>query len=59
VLFDVFDREGRYLGEVRGPDGFRTWPTPVFNGDSVWAAVEDDLGVIRVKKLVASPVATP
>lgn len=59
VLFDVFDPEGRYLGEVRGPDGFRTWPTPVFNGDSAWAAVQDELGVLRVKKLVARPVSTP
>ena len=53
TLFDVFEPGGRFLGEVRGPEGFRVWPEPVFRGDTVWAAVESDDGVLRVKRLVA------
>jgi hypothetical protein len=53
VLFDVFEPDGRYLGEARGPDGFRTWPEPAFRGDTAWAAVESEDGVMRVKRLVA------
>lgn len=53
VLFDVFEPDGRYLGEARGPDGFRTWPEPLFRGDTAWAAVESDDGVLRVKRMVA------
>ncbi len=53
VLFDVFEPDGRYLGEAKGPDGFRTWPEPLFRGDTAWAAVEAEDGVLRVKRLVA------
>lgn len=41
VVFDVFDRGGRYLGEVSAPSGFSTNPDPVIRGDTVWAAVID------------------
>lgn len=45
VAFDVFEPEGTYLGRVVAPAGFSLWPTPVFNGDRVWAIVRDDLDV--------------
>lgn len=48
VRFDVFDRDGRYLGRVEAPDGFQTHPLPVIRGDSVWAVVTDALEVERV-----------
>lgn len=53
VLFDVFEPDGRYLGEARGPEGMRTWPEPLFRGDTAWAAVESADGVMQVKRLVA------
>lgn len=46
--FDLFDDQGRFLGHVKVPEGFATYPAPVARGDNVWAAVEDDLGVQRV-----------
>lgn len=45
VVFDVFEPDGTYLGLVHGPRGFSTYPTPVFDGDRVWAIVRDDLDV--------------
>ena len=51
VAFDVFEADGRYLGEVSAPQGFLRYPEPVFRGDTVWAAVEDADGVRYVKRL--------
>jgi hypothetical protein len=48
IAFDVFGEDGTYFGKVHTPDGFQTNPTPVINGDYVWAVTEDDLGVQRV-----------
>jgi len=45
VAFDVFEPNGRYLGMVRAPDGFSTYPTPVIHGDTVWAVVRGELEV--------------
>ena len=39
VVFDVFEPDGRYLGQVSAPKGFRTRPQPVIQGNTVWAAV--------------------
>jgi hypothetical protein len=50
ILFDVFDGDGRYLGAVRTPDGFRTNPQPVFTRNWVLATVRDELDVQRVVK---------
>lgn len=45
VAFDVYEPDGTYLGLVEAPRGFSTWPTPVFDGDRVWAVVRDELDV--------------
>lgn len=45
VAFDVFEPDGTYLGLVRAPAGFAIWPTPIYDGDRVWAVVRDDLDV--------------
>ncbi|UCC82146.1 MAG: hypothetical protein JSW46_14295 [Gemmatimonadota bacterium] len=50
VAFDVFEPEGRYLGMVRAPRGFSTYPRPVIRGDTVWAVVRDDLDVPYIKR---------
>ncbi len=48
VAFDVFETDGTYLGRVRAPVELSTSPTPVFDGDRVWAVTRDELGVQRV-----------
>jgi len=55
LAFDVFEPDGRYLGRVEGPEGFQVSPEPVFNGASVWAVTEDDLGVQRVARFRLAP----
>lgn len=45
VVFDLFEADGRYLGQVRAPEGFSLSPTPVMRGDHVWAVVRDELDV--------------
>jgi hypothetical protein len=47
-VLDVFEDDGRYLGRVTPPEGFRTYPQPVFDGDYVWAVTSDELEVQRV-----------
>jgi hypothetical protein len=47
-LFDVFDEEGRYLGAVRAPDGFRTYPRPIFTRDMVLGTMRDEYDVQSV-----------
>ncbi|MFO7894186.1 MAG: hypothetical protein R6U63_10645 [Longimicrobiales bacterium] len=44
--FDVFDRDGRFLGPVVVPAGLVTeGPNPVARGDTVWGVERDPLGV--------------
>jgi hypothetical protein len=44
--FDVFDRDGRFLGPVAAPFGLVVDdPHPRVRGDRVWAVVEDDVGI--------------
>jgi hypothetical protein len=50
VAFDVFEPDGRYLGEVATPAGFLASPEPVFRGDTVWATAEDADGVRYVRR---------
>ena len=48
LRYDVFEADGTYLGALDPPDGFSSYPTPVFDGDLVWAATRDELGVSRL-----------
>jgi len=48
IRFDVFEPDGRYLGQVRVPDDFRMTPQPVLRGNYVWAVTRDELDVPRV-----------
>ncbi|MFW5947370.1 MAG: hypothetical protein ACOCUW_02650 [Gemmatimonadota bacterium] len=50
VAFDVFEPGGTYLGRANTPRGFSLWPTPVFDGDRVWAVVRDELDVQYVTR---------
>lgn len=54
-VFDVFDPDGTYLGRVKGPQGFLTYPRPVFNGDTVWGVTEDADGVRYVQRFGLVP----
>lgn len=48
TAFDVFAEDGTYRGRVHAPDGISIYPTPVIDGNFVWATTRDDLGVQRV-----------
>lgn len=45
VVWDVFEPDGRYLGQVFAPEGFSTSPRPALDRDRVWGVMRDDLGV--------------
>ena len=47
-MFDVFESDGTFLGTVDVPRGFSTYPTPIFDGDNVWATVRDDFDVQQI-----------
>jgi len=51
IAFDVFQPDGRYVGMVRAPDGLGIYPRPVIRGDTMWAIMEDDLGVEQITRL--------
>lgn len=55
VAYDVFEPDGTYLGLVQAPSGFSTSPTPVFDGDRVWATVRDESDVQYVVRFRAVP----
>jgi len=46
--FDVFARDGRFLGPVRVPPSFSTFPEPIVRGDTVWALTRDELDVATI-----------
>lgn len=48
-FWDMFDLDGMYLGEVERPDVPALY-TPFWRGDTMWAMVEDDAGVMKVKR---------
>jgi hypothetical protein len=45
TVWDVFDPDGTYLGQVHAPEGFAVHPEPVFGSDHVWAITTDELDV--------------
>jgi sugar lactone lactonase YvrE len=44
-LFDVFDPEGRYLGQVVSPFPIAFYPPPIIRGGLVYAVTRDELEV--------------
>jgi len=44
-LFDVFDPEGRYLGQVDAPFPINFYPPPIIRGDRIYAVTRDELEV--------------
>lgn len=55
AVFDVFEPDGRFLGQVRAPAGFQTYPRLVARGDLVWAVVRDGLGINRIQRFRVTP----
>lgn len=54
--YDVFDPQGRYLGEVRTPFPVRFYPRPIIRDGFLYAVTEDELEVpYVVRAIVASP----
>lgn len=49
-FYDVFDLEGAFLGTVEPPEGFRVTQQSWIEGDQILTTMEDDSGVITVKK---------
>lgn len=49
-VFDVYEPDGTYLGQVRAPARFQTNPHPIFDGDDVWAITTDEMGVEYVTR---------
>lgn len=47
---EVFDIEGRFLGEVDIPEGFQSYPEPYIHGDMILAVIAGDEGVEYVKR---------
>lgn len=45
---DVFDPEGRYLGQLRSDRTMRLYPPPVVRGEVLWAHLTDELDVSYV-----------
>lgn len=51
VVFDVFEPDGVFLGQVDAPAGLQLRPYPVLDRDHVWAVMHDDDGVSFVARL--------
>jgi len=49
-IVDVFDADGRYLGELDIPEGMQHYPEPYISGDLVIAAYDDAAGFPTVKR---------
>jgi hypothetical protein len=50
-VFDVFDREGRYLGPVQLPYALARHPRPVVRGGFLYGVARDELDVAHAVKL--------
>jgi hypothetical protein len=47
-MWDVFERDGTFLGTAEAPLGMSRYPSPVFRGDRVWAVSRDEFDVQRI-----------
>lgn len=45
ATYDVFDRDGRYVGTVETTLNIWPWVAPVVRGDRIWAVVTDEFDV--------------
>ncbi len=45
IIFDVFEADGRFRGQVAAPEGMQLAPYPVLGSDMVWAVAKDVDGV--------------
>ncbi|MFO7894943.1 MAG: hypothetical protein R6U63_14605 [Longimicrobiales bacterium] len=50
TVWDVFEPDGTYLGQVHASEGFSTHPEPVFGAGHVWAVTTDELDVEYVTR---------
>lgn len=50
-LFDIFDREGRYLGPVQLPYALARHPRPMVRGGFLYGVARDELDVAHVVKV--------
>lgn len=57
-VFDVYEADGTYLGQVHAPSGISMYPTPVFDRDYVYAIVRDELDVQYLTRFRISSGAT-
>jgi hypothetical protein len=59
-VFEIFDPEGRYLGEVRLPFAMLSYPVPLLRGDHIIAMTQDELGVpYLVRARIVRPTGDP
>lgn len=59
-VFEVFDPEGRYQGEVRLPFAMLSSPVPLLRGDRIIAMTQDELGVpYLVRARIVRPTGDP
>ena len=55
-LFDVFDAEGRFLGELRLPFALKLWPVPIVRDGLLYGRTEDDSGApVIVQARIVKP----
>lgn len=50
LVFDVYEADGRFRGQVVAPDGLQLAPYPVIGSDRVWAVTKDEDGVPYVAR---------
>jgi hypothetical protein len=54
-LYDVFERDGTFLGTVEAPLEMSRYPTPVFGREHVWAVSRDAYDVQRIVRYRIEP----
>ena len=59
-VFEIFDPEGRYLGELRLPFAMLSNPAPLLGRDRIVAVTQDEFGVpYIVRARIVRPTANP